>query len=498
MIIKGFTMKNFALKLSLLMLFLVFELNANQFELVDKFVLENKRVTTLNSGTAVVIVKGDEIVYEGYFGYADVENKVPVDKDTVFYIASMTKPIFSLLTLIKESKGELDTNWDLNKILPDVAFKRSIQSSKVTIEDLLSHKSGIDNWPLIQVTAYTGQHDQATLKHLIEQSYVNENAPLGDFKYTNVGYNILSYWMDENNKETWQDLLKNEVFSPLGMKHTSARISDADKYGWSLAKGYSINSPDKDKALYLKKIDNSMHSAGGVISTATDLGNFILAQINEGKLNDRQLLPRSVVAKFKEPLTQPKSVSGGQQYGWGWYIRERDGNKLLAHRGGYSGTSTYMSFMPEKQVGLIVLSNQDRWGGNLAYGLEAIVYSIALGKPESEVQKTIQQYEKFTESVMTRFKENNTPLEMHIAKDLPNNYIGTYHHSTLGEIALKQLESGEYFLSWGNLKSKLFATPNSQERLVEFIPNKKEKILFYSNNEQQHFIQYKDYMFEQQ
>ena len=88
------------------MLFVAFEINAEQFEVVDRFVVENKRVTTINSGTAVVIVKGDEIVYEGYFGYADVENKVPVDKNTTFYIASMTKPIFSLLTLIKEEKGD--------------------------------------------------------------------------------------------------------------------------------------------------------------------------------------------------------------------------------------------------------------------------------------------------------------------------------------------------------------------------------------------------------
>ena len=99
---------------------------------------------------------------------------------------------------------------------------------------------------------------------------------------------------------------------------------------------------------------------------------------------------------------------------------------------------------------------------------------------------------------MARFKANIDAEEIDVAKDLTSNYIGKYSHSTLGEIELKELESGGYILNWGNLKSKLFASPNSLERSVEFIPNNKEKIVFYSNNEQKDFIQYKDYMFEKQ
>ena len=85
-------------------------------------------------------------------------NKTKVDENTVFYIASMTKPFYSLLTLMQEEQGKLDTAWSLAKIMPEVGFKPSIRADKVTIKDLLVHTSGIDNWPLIQATAYTGDY----------------------------------------------------------------------------------------------------------------------------------------------------------------------------------------------------------------------------------------------------------------------------------------------------------------------------------------------------
>ena len=166
----------------------------------------------MSSGTAVAIVKDDKIVYEGYFGYEDIEKRIKVKEDSVFYIGSMTKAFYSLLTLIKENKGELNTNQTLDKLYPNIKFKASLQAEQVTMTDLLSHTSGIDNWPLVQATAYTGLYDNETISNIISKSYVNDNAPYGTYDYTNIGYNILSHWMDDHFSQSWQSLLHSELF----------------------------------------------------------------------------------------------------------------------------------------------------------------------------------------------------------------------------------------------------------------------------------------------
>jgi CubicO group peptidase (beta-lactamase class C family) len=468
---------------------------ASDYEIIDNYVKKNKQLIKLPSGTAIAIIKDQKIVYEGYFGYADIENKTEVNSDTVFYIASMTKPLYSLLTLLKESQGKLDTNQTLKELLPEVDFIPAIRANEVTIKDLLSHTSGIDNWPLVQVTAYTGQYNSDSLSEIISHSYVNDKAPLGSYRYTNVGYNILSHWMDSKFESNWQEMLNKKIFEPLNMTKTSALMSDIDKNNWQYAKGYSVKSQDPLSSVYLRKADQTMHSAGGVVSTARDLAQFLIAEVNLGKINERQIFPTDTVSKSHQPLVTYKRSNREFSYGWGWNVRSVFGETLLEHRGGYSGAAAYMSFMPDKKIGLVVLSNQDKWGGDLAYALEDLAYAIALDKPYDEVIKLSKNNEKFVEESVKKFYENKSSAQPRLISKLSNEYLGKYKHKTLGEIEIIRDVQNGYSVQWGNLKSKLYAIEKSENIAVEFVPNQIQPIFLLRSSNDEMFLEFNDYRF---
>ena len=461
--------------LSLALLLLAPFALAQDFSIIDDYVKENKRLNKLPSGTAIAIVKDDKIIYEGYFGYADIENKKKVDENTVFYIASMTKPIYSLLTLMLEEQGKLNTDWSLNKLYPSTEFVAGIEQEQVTIKHLLSHTSGIDNWSLIQTTAYTGDYDKATISKIIAQSNVNEKAPFGQYKYTNVGYNILSHWMDDYFKTPWQSLLDQEVFSPLGMKHTSARMSDIGKYNWQYAKGYSVRSPNSNEALYLQKNDQTMHAAGGLISTATDLAKLLIVQNNQGKLNNKQVVPADVIEKSHQVLVTYNTRGNERSYGWGWSIRNLFDQDLYEHRGGYAGASTYMSFMPDKNLGLIVLSNQDSWGGDLAYTVEDLAYSILLGQSDEDTAKLMANNKRLADKKRkNHFDLIPTDVQPKPAK-IVDVHLGEYHHELLGTITLSQQNDSSFAVHWGNVNSTLYDGEDNKLQVM-FFPNRLQNI----------------------
>ncbi|HEV8693501.1 MAG TPA: serine hydrolase domain-containing protein, partial [Lysobacter sp.] len=127
------------------------------FDVLARLVQKTKDTTAHQTGTAIAVIKDGKIVYEGYFGYADIQKKARVDRDTAFYLASATKPFLALNTLLQEDKGKLDTQMSLQELFPRIKFN-GFDAKAVTMRDLLTHTSGVDNQPLVWATAFSGIH----------------------------------------------------------------------------------------------------------------------------------------------------------------------------------------------------------------------------------------------------------------------------------------------------------------------------------------------------
>ncbi len=454
---------------------------ATDFSALTTFVKQAKATTELPSGTAIAIIKDGKIIYQQNFGYSDIASKKQVTNDTAFYVASTTKPFYALSTLIDINNKELKTSDTLATLFPKGSFKQLSDEvlNQVTVQDLLIHGSGIENEDLGWAVAYTGIHDLSSRKQMLfEQTKVLKETKHGKFDYTNFGYNLLSVWSDSNSKITWQEKMQNNVFTPLGMKHTSSIMSTARK-NWDVAKPYSfINSIEhkKTEPLYLEKVDNTMHSAGGMVTSASDMAQMVIVQLSQGKINGKQVIPASII----ETSQRQQIIAEGKYddflrdgYALGWFTGDYHGERMLHHLGGFAGTHALISFMPEKNIGLVVLNNEDFISRRVTGAISHIAYSILLGQSDGTVEakvgldKVTSVSEKLP-SMLAKHKAKLASREWQLSND-KKDYSGKYAHPTLGNIEISLDDEENFALTWGQLKSSALAFTKPNSIRTEFV-----------------------------
>ena len=439
-----------------------------------------KDVTAHPFGTAVAVVKDGRVLYEAYLGYADIGKRTPVTRDTVFYIASATKPFFALNALLKEAAGELDVATSLQQLFPDLRFA-GFDAAAVTVRDLLTHTSGIDDPPLVWATAYSGVHDARSRRALVALAAPDAEAAHGTFEYTNVGYNILSVWMDQRYALSWQQQLERAIFDPLGMRHTTASVSRAEAAGWVLAKPYSFASARSAEPLYLTKSDQTMHAAGGLLLTAPDLARFLIAQL----MDEGEPIARAVIARSHQPQAKVSSQyldferSG---YAWGWYTGTYKGRPILHHFGGFAGFHAHLSFMPEDGIGLVVLNNDDVLGAQLTNLIADYVYGVLLSEPDVKARSERRFAELEGKAAALRAKAveqrksiESRPWNLSLPRD---RYVGTYTHAALGDITLTLDQARRPVLRWGRLAATATGAEQRDHLRIEWVPNSGEFVAF--------------------
>jgi len=445
------------------------------------FIHKTKEATGHPSGTAVAVVKNDKIIYEGYFGFADIDARTPVTRDTGFYIASTTKPFLALNALLKEEAGQLDTRESLQQMFPEIRFA-GLDAESVTMKDLLVHASGVDNQPLVWATAFSGVHDAQSRLALVAASYPDEKATRGTFKYTNVGYNILSVWLDRRFAMPWQEQLARSIFRPLAMQRTSAYISKAGAAGWPLAKPYSFANAQPSEPLYLTKSDETMHAAGGVVSTAPDLAKFLMAQLRtgNGRAISKAVIERSHVPQVTLATQYMDFPRSG--YAWGWYTGEYKGRTMLHHFGGFSGFHAHISFMPEENVALVVLNNEDFLSARLTNLIADYVYGVLLEEPgiESKLARRFDELQTQAREFQLATSKQRAAIQARAwnLSQLRESYLGTYSNDLLGDMTVESNDDQQMVIRWGRLAAVATGDEQQDHVRVEFAPNSGEFLAF--------------------
>lgn len=442
--------------------------------LVAELVEEAKQAISMPSGTAIAVVEGDAVIFEGYFGYANVSERRAVTGDTLFYIASLTKPFFATATLLAEHRGDIDTGSSLRTLFPELVFE-NIDPAAVDVRQLLSHSMGFDNELLEWTTAYTGLHDRAVRYGLAASSAPDGNRRVGEFSYSNVGYNILSLWFESFYARPWQQTLDELVFEPLDMARSTAIVSEARRNEWYVALPYSYKVANGESPIYLTKTDDTMHAAGGIVSTARDVARFLSAHINGGAIDGTQVLPASVIEKAQQAVVSTGPDGGA--YAWGWFVDDYDGNAIRYHTGGYPGASAKMSFMPGRKIGVVVLHNEGGLKANVLNDMITdVVYGELLGSRRDDVRDRFadelgdlvalvaEAEAKLVADAKTRAA---TAWNLKHRKEA---YTGSYSHPLGGTITVSLRRAGDFDLEWGRLKSPGSAHPDADSMWHQFKP----------------------------
>ena len=257
---------------------------------------------------------------------------------------------------------------------------------KVTVRDLLTHTSGLNNDPLAFRMAYSGDSDAKEMARVFVGATTYNDAAYGKYKYDNLGYNIYAVLVKNYLKQDWQDVLRDKIFKPLGMKHTTARISDGDKKKWTHSQGYILDAESGNViAAPLKKADNNMQSAGGIFASISDIGRWLEMNMNDGKIDGKQVFPADVIRAVHTGYTAtvrdaPPFVGNGE-YGLGWQIGKFKNDKVIYHHGGFPGYRSHISYMPDKRIAVAVLVNNDFQGNRAADLFATYAYDSLNGIP---------------------------------------------------------------------------------------------------------------------
>lgn len=414
-------------------------------------------------GLAVAVVRGEEAIYLRGFGLADRERDLPATPETAFYIASSTKSFTALAAALLDHEGVIDLDTSLAEAFPDVDFDPAVEAGAVPLRDLLTHTHGFDNGAISYRAAFTGEHTPEVMNALLARTEPRADAPRGTFRYSNVGYNVLSLYLDRVLEKPWQTLLDERVFTPLGMHHTTAYVSEMERGGWPVAAPYFGYGEEGPERLYLVKRDNTMQAAGGLYTTAADAARWLEAQLGEGRVDGRRALPAEVVHGTHQARAEADRTVGPFHhtgYALGWSVGEYDGELLLDHFGGFAGAHSHVSFLPERGLGVAVLANEADGGMGLGLLVATLVYDWGRGRPDAleraralraeGLEHVQRSRERAAQDRATRAEREWTlsrPLEA---------YAGTYVNADYGTLRVT-VEDGAPLVRLGNLQA--VATP---------------------------------------
>ena len=363
--------------------------NPNPSVPLDEYIMDEMQAEHF-PGVATVIVKNGEIVWLKCYGFADIENGIPVTDSTQFLLASMSKLFTGTATMQLKEDGMLQLNNDINEYLPWPLNHPTQSTTPMTIQQLMTHTSSIkDNWSAM--SNYYGYPEPTISLEACMQDYftvtgqnynANQNflsAPPGTvFNYSNMATALNGYITEIVSSMPFDDYCDEHIFEPLCMEKTAWHMADLDSNEvarpYSFSNGNFIANPHYGFADY---------PDGQLRSSISDLANYMIAFLNGGNLVSNAILSPSSVSEMWTP--QFPSIESKQGLNWYKELLYHSGGEALlwGHNGGELGVSTDMYVDPESNIGLCVLSNGG--GTNLYICDELYDYALSLNPISSIV-----------------------------------------------------------------------------------------------------------------
>lgn len=315
-------------------------------------------------GLVIGIAHRGELLYVNSFGYADVEKKKTMDRDTNFRIASISK-IFTATAILKlVENGTLHLDDKVSHYIDWFTAKDKRKDSKnITIRQILSHSSGLfrdgdsPHWQ-------TGVFPKDLRKSFSSKSLILENAT--GFKYTNYGYALLGLIIEKVSGISFDEYVRRDLFAPLKLGATHADYDDSLR---DIATGYGRDIPGETRIAFRHRKTYAYAPATGFVSQVSDLARFldILSENPRTPFLSREL---------KKEMERPQEkTEDGDDYGLGVDIMWQEKRKIIGHSGGFNGFMTQVSLHPESGIGVIVLCNSI---ASPAYGIASGIMKFVL------------------------------------------------------------------------------------------------------------------------
>jgi CubicO group peptidase (beta-lactamase class C family) len=317
------------------------------FSQLDKVVLEELQEKN-TPGAAIAIIQGDRVVYAKGYGVANIETGDRVTPDMLFRLGSTTKMFTAaaLVTLAAREKIKLDT--------PIGGYVKGLSPrlSQATAHHLLSNTSGMRDF----AAPFISNDDEALGKTVrLWKDDIFFTQPGRIYSYSSPGFWLSGFVIEEVGGKPYADMMEELIFKPAGMQRTTLRPLAAMTY--PLALGHSVEGKNRPTIIRPAFNNVAMWPAGSIYSSASDLSRFVIAMMNEGRVDGHQVLDPLVVAKLPAPhMLLPGETDA--HYGYGLLRFNYRGVRVSMHGGFSRGYGSMIQMVPEHRFAVIVLTNK--------------------------------------------------------------------------------------------------------------------------------------------
>jgi CubicO group peptidase (beta-lactamase class C family) len=399
-------------------------------------------------GLAIGIVFGEQVIYTGGFGVREAGKPAKVTPDTVFQLASFSKPIAATVVAALVSDGAISWDSRIADLDPLFRLHDPYPSAEVTVRDLFAHRSGLPGVAGNDLEAIG--FDRTEILHRL-RLVPPATSFRTTFAYSNFGFTAGAVAAAAGAGFVWEEAAEEKLYEPLGMRSSSSRHTDFLARSNRAALHVLVEGAWTPK---LRRDPDAQSPAGGASSSVSDLVKWLLLEVNNGRFQGRQVIAEAALAETHRPVivSGVNSVTGEVGfYGLGWNIDYGRHGVVWDHAGALSsGARTEVSILPAERLGIVVLANAFPTG--VPEAIADAFYDIVLyGEPSRDWIATWNEiYDRMfgPEAIAAMGAAFAHPPGALAPALAASAYLGTYANDYVGEAVVSE-EAGGLVLALG-------------------------------------------------
>ncbi|MGA9768619.1 MAG: serine hydrolase [Blastocatellia bacterium] len=394
-------------------------------------------------GLAIAIVKDGKVVLAKGYGVRKLGEPTPVDENTLFGIASNTKAFTAAALAMLVDEGKLSWDDAVVKHLPGFQLYDPYVTREMTIRDLLTHRSGLGLgagdllwWP---PTDFSRDELVRRLRFIKPASSFRSR-----YAYDNVLYMVAGQVITAVTGKSWDDFIKERIFAPLGMTTSNTSVA-------AFSSSSNVATPHarfdgRVQATAPQPLDN-VAPCGAINSSVAEMARWLIAQLNRGAIGEghrlfserqsREMWSAQTILPLNDPPPHLAPLrSNFAAYGLGWGLTEYRGLKTVSHTGGLLGYVSRVTLVPDLNLGVVVLTNQQSGGA-----FQSLTYRVLDHYMNAPATDWIAAYRKSEEMAESRAAEVAKGQAAKRAADSKPSlelakYAGRYTDAWYGEMAI--------------------------------------------------------------
>ncbi len=389
-------------------------------------------------GLAIGIVKDGKIIAEKGYGVCKLGDEKMIDKNTLFMIGSNTKAFTATALAMLEYDKKCSLNDKVVKWLPQFKMHDKWVTKNANLTDILCHRLGFETFQGDFMYFDSDLSDSAMFEK------IGKIEPIYDFRtkwgYCNAGFFVAGKAIKSISGKEWAEFLQERIFNPMQMNRTFTKVNDM-RIMPNASTGHSFVNYE------LKVIDygglDLLGPAASISSCVADMNKWTMALLDSGKYDGNVIIPQQAINRTRKP----ESIIGKGRhaynknifrlYGLGWQLTDYQGVEIVSHTGGIHGYVTSVTLIPEKELGIVILTNTDQ---NWVY--EALKWEIIDAFMDLPYRNYCgnwhNNYKKNYKRDSTLVQVLKDSVNMKIKPGLPlKNFTGSYTSKVYGKVELK-------------------------------------------------------------